>query len=255
MEAGDVLAINQYPRFNLSDLYDGGNRLVDTNFWHTRWEKDEIAFHQLNINLHLQTFWQRLAPSQTEGCVFVPLCGKSRDMVWLAQQGYAVLGVELSPVAVQSFFTENGLMPHVHQVGAFQIWQADLFTLLCGDFFALDRALLKDVMGVYDRASLIALPPDMRKGYVEHLGNILPSPAPLLLVTLEYAQGAMKGPPFSVTEAEVRALYGAHYTIERLYVHDALSDNARFREKGLSYLTEKVYHLHGRAAARNGTIS
>lgn len=234
---------------SLSDLYDDGNTPVDTNFWHTRWEKDEIAFHQHNINLHLQTFWQQLAPSQTGGCVFVPLCGKSRDMVWLAQQGYDVLGVELSPVAVQSFFAETGLMPYVHQDSTFQIWQADRFTLFCGDFFALYRALLQDVVVVYDRASLIAFPPAMRKAYAEHLRDILPTPAPLLLVTLEYAEGAIVGPPFSVTETEVQSLYGDYYAIERLYVHDALSENARFREKGLSYLTEKVYRLQYRAAA------
>jgi thiopurine S-methyltransferase len=224
---------------------------VDTNFWHTRWEKDEIAFHQHNINLHLQTFWQRLAPSQTGGCVFVPLCGKSRDMVWLAQQGYDVLGVELSPVAVQSFFTETGLMPYVHQDSTFQIWQADRFTLLCGDFFAVDRALLQDVVAVYDRASLIAFPPAMRRAYAEHLRDILPTGAPLLLVTLEYAEDAMNGPPFSVTETEVRDLYGDDYAIERIYVHDALSESPRFQQKGLRYLTEKVYRLQCRAGVEN----
>jgi thiopurine S-methyltransferase len=223
---------------------------VDTNFWHTRWEKNEIAFHQHDINVHLQTFWQQLALPQG-GCVFVPLCGKSRDMVWLAQQGYAVLGVELSPVAVQSFFAENGLMPYVHRDITFQSWQADRFRLLCGDFFALSKALLKDIMGVYDRASLIAFPPAMRKAYAEHLRDILPSSASLLLVTLEYAEGAMKGPPFSVTETEVQDLYGAHYAIECLYVHDALSENTRFREKGLRYLTEKVYRLQRKPVAGN----
>jgi thiopurine S-methyltransferase len=228
---------------------------MDTNFWHTRWEKDEIAFHQHNINLHLKTFWQQLAPPQAGGCVFVPLCGKSRDMVWLAQQGYNVLGIELSPVAVQSFFAETELMPYVHQDSTFQIWQADRFTLLCGDFFALDRALLRDVVGVYDRASLIALPPAMREAYAEHLRNVLPTRALLLLVTLEYAEGAMNGPPFSVTETEVRDLYDAHYAIERLYGHDALAENTRFREKGLSYLTEKVYRLQCRTRTAIGNDS
>jgi thiopurine S-methyltransferase len=228
---------------------------VDTEFWHTRWEKDEIAFHQHNINLHLQTFWHRLAPRQTKGCVFVPLCGKSRDMVWLAEQGFDVLGVELSPVAVQSFFAETGLTPYVHQDDAFQIWQADRFTLLCGDFFSLDRSLLHDVVGVYDRASLIALPPASREDYAEQLRNILPNGAPILLVTLEYTEEAMTGPPFSVTETEVRRLYGDHYAIERLYVHDALAENARFREKGLSYLTEKVYRLRLKTANGNDSAS
>jgi thiopurine S-methyltransferase len=214
---------------------------MDPEFWHRRWRKNEIAFHQQEINTHLQQFWNRLG-LQPGDRVFVPLCGKSLDMLWLAGQGQPVLGVEISQVAVESFFRENDLNPQIRQANSFQIWEAELITLLCGDFFALTRADLATVAGVYDRASLIALPPAMRQQYASQLLAILPPKVSVLLVTLEYPQETMQGPPFSVEEAEVRTLYENAYAVERLYVHDALPENPRFQDR-LTRLEEKIYQL------------
>jgi thiopurine S-methyltransferase len=214
---------------------------MDPEFWHRRWRKNEIAFHQQAINTHLQQFWNQLGLKPGER-VCVPLCGKSLDMLWLAGQGQLVLGVEISPLAVESFFRESDLTPRIRQAGLFQCWETDLITLLCGDFFALTRAELATVAGVYDRASLIALPPAMRRQYADHLMAILPPGAGVLLVTLEYPQEAMQGPPFSVAEAEVRALYEPYCEVERLFVHDPLPENPRFQDR-LTRLEEKVYRL------------
>jgi len=220
---------------------------MDPDFWHHRWRKNEIAFHQQDINTHLQHFWNRLELKPNE-CIFVPLCGKSLDLLWLAGQGHPVLGVEISRLAVESFFRENQLNPQIRQAERFEVWQADTFTLLCGDFFALVPADLSDVASVYDRASLIALPPAMRQQYARHLTALLPPSASVLLVTLEYPQDAMQGPPFSVEEPEVKALYENAYDIERLYVHDALPENPRFHDR-LSRLEEKVYLLRPKAVS------
>lgn len=217
---------------------------MEAEFWHTRWQNHQIGFHQQRINPHLQRFWQQLE-LQPHARVFVPLCGKSLDMVWLAEQGHSVLGVELSEVAVHSFFHEQDLTASIRQAGAFQIWEAGLITLLCGDFFALDREMLAEVTGVYDRAALIALPPAMRHTYAAYLIALLPA-APQLLVTLEYCQATMQGPPFAVDEDEVYALYHTHYHIERLDEYDVLAQSPRFRERGLSYLNEKIYYLQPR---------
>ncbi len=214
---------------------------MDPEFWHRRWRKNEIAFHQQETNTHLQQFWNRFG-LQPGDRIFVPLCGKSLDMLWLAGQGQPVLGVEISWVAVASFFRENDLSPQIRQAAPFQSWEADLITLLCGDFFALTRVDLAAVAGVYDRASLIALPPAMRQQYASHLIAILPPQVSVLLVTFEYPQEAMQGPPFSVEEAEVRTLYEQAYAVERLYVHDALPENPRFQDR-LTRLEEKVYRL------------
>lgn len=219
---------------------------MDPDFWHRRWRNNEIAFHQQAINTHLQQFWSGLKLKPNER-IFVPLCGKSLDMLWLAGQGYQVLGVEISPLAVESFFQENGLNPQIRRTERFEVCQADTFTLLLGDFFALVPTDLSDIASVYDRASLIALPPAMRQQYARHLTAILPPSASVLLVTLEYPQEAMQGPPFSVEEPEVQDLYAGAYAIERLYIHDALAENPRFHDR-LSRLEEKVYLLKPKAA-------
>jgi thiopurine S-methyltransferase len=164
-------------------------------------------------------------------------------MIWLAQQQHPVLGVELSAVAVADFFREHQLAPQQMSAGAFEVWETDAIKLLCGDFFALSAADLENVAGVYDRASLIALPPAMRRDYAKHLLGILPPGAPMLLVTLEYPQELMRGPPFCVHEQEVRTLYGEHYAVELLKIYDALPESPRFQDLGLPYFNEKIYCL------------
>ena len=215
---------------------------MNPDFWQERWQKNEIGFHQQEINAHLQDYWPRLGVAAGSQ-VFVPLCGKSRDLLWLRARGHMVLGVELSPIAVRDFFRENALEPHTSHVGAFERCEADGLSILCGDFFNLTAEDLKGVAGVYDRASLIALPPDMRPRYADHLSAILPKGAAILLVTMEYRQTEMNGPPFSVSEDEVRKLYEKHYDVTRLFTKDILAENPRFRERGLSALSEKVYQL------------
>lgn len=215
---------------------------MEPRFWHERWERAEIGFHQQTINLHLQQFWDRLGllPGQR---VFVPLCGKSRDLLWLAGEGYSILGVEISPIAVEAFFQENGLQPRRWQEGGFEVWEQDEIRLLRGDFFALESHHLKGVAGVYDRASLIALPPTMREQYAQKLETLLPAGIQTLLVTLEYDQALVEGPPFAVDEKEVRALYGSAHTVELLYTRDALSEKSRWRDLGLRWLLERAYRL------------
>jgi len=79
---------------------------MDPQFWHERWQRNETGWHQREINAHLQDFWPQLQ-QPAGGRVLVPLCGKSRDLLWLRAQGHAVLGVEISPIAVREFFAEN----------------------------------------------------------------------------------------------------------------------------------------------------
>lgn len=215
---------------------------MKTDFWLERWKNNEIGFHQQQINTHLQDYWGRLDLSASER-VFVPLCGKSRDMLWLRAQGLQVLGVEISPIAVGDFFAENRLTPQTSSHGQYTRWESDQLVILDGDFFDLTPQALKDIAGVYDRASLIAFPLEMRLTYATHLKSILPVTAEILLVTMEYPQDEMQGPPFSVSEQEVIELYHADYRIECLYQLDILAENPRFRQRGLSRLVEKVYHL------------
>jgi thiopurine S-methyltransferase len=221
---------------------------MEPEFWHQRWERTEIGFHQHTINRHLQQYWShlQLAPGQR---IFVPLCGKSRDLLWLASEGYAVLGVEISPVAVAAFFQEHGLHPKRWRDGAFEVWEHDEVRILLGDFFALEPIHVASIAGVYDRASLIALPPAMRERYVHKLDTVLPKDIQTLLLTLEYDQNVLAGPPFVVAEAEVYALFEARYQIELLDTRDALSEESRWRDRGLTWLLEKAYRLTPRLIA------
>jgi len=215
---------------------------MDRNFWHNRWEEGRIGFHQNEVNPYLQRYWPAMGvrPGTT---VFVPLCGKSQDMLWLRDQGYSVVGVEIIPRAVKAFFEENSVTATKRTRGAFTVWESQDITILQGDFFDVSANDVRGIGVVYDRASLIALPPALRQRYAEHLRTILQNDLKVLLVTMDYSQSEMDGPPFAVTEQEVAALYQDHFTIEQLCSEDILAAEPRFQEQGLSALLEKVYIL------------
>jgi thiopurine S-methyltransferase len=80
---------------------------MDANFWHQRWGKNEISFHEGEANAMLVDKFQVLSLPKNSR-VFVPLCGKTRDIAWLLSQGHRVVGVELSKVAIEQLFTDLG---------------------------------------------------------------------------------------------------------------------------------------------------
>lgn len=215
---------------------------MEKEFWLERWQLQEIGFHQGEVNPYLQQYWQQLQ-AERNGTVFVPLCGKSRDMLWLREQGHPVLGVELSPIAVHAFFEENGYIPQHAADARFDSCEADGFRILCGDFFALNQDDLTSVSAVYDRASLVALPPDMRERYARHLSSILPPATRILLVTFDYPQEEMQGPPFAVSAGEVAALYREYAEVRLLAQLDVLAQNPRFQQRGISRLHENIFML------------
>ena len=190
----------------------------------------------------LQKHWPTLA-LPVGSRVFVPLAGKSLDMLWLAERGHRVLGVELSALAVDQFFAENGLTPTLRESRYGTHHVAGNIELICGDAFALDTEALADCVGVYDRAALIALPPPMRERYAAELYAKLPAGCTGLLLTLEYAQAEMAGPPFSVEEAEVRRLYEADWQVTLLDRRDILAMQPDFAAAGLTALGTVVYRL------------
>lgn len=215
---------------------------MDPDLWLDRWRSGRIAFHRSGINATLRERWADLGiPAQAR--VFVPLCGKSRDMAWLRSQGHEVLGVELSPIAARDFFAENGLTPERSAHGPFERWHAGGITILTGDFFELSPADLEGVAGVYDRASLIALPPDLRERYASRMRESLPPGARMLLLTLSYPEDEMTGPPYSVTSAEVRRLYARGFDVTLLAQKDALAENPELRQRGLTKLVEEAYRI------------
>lgn len=215
---------------------------MEEAFWQARWAQGQIGFHLQEVNPYLQQHWPSLsiAPGSQ---VLVPLCGKSLDMAWLAGQDLRVLGVELADRAVEDFFAEQGLQPEVEQQGVLRLYRAAGVEIYCGDFFNVQAEHVAGCTALYDRAALIALPETMRARYVEHLAAILPGNCRGLLVSLEYAQEEMSGPPFSVSQAEIDARLSPYWQIELLARHDVLNENWRFLQRGLSSLHESIYRL------------
>src|SRR5262245_58779604 len=188
---------------------------MDADFWHERWRLNEIGFHQADFNARLIRHWPALNVAKG-GTVFVPLCGKSRDMWWLAHAGYRVIGVELSSLAIETFF-QVARAPYVHRQQSPVSWyEGDGIRIGCGNFFDLTSADLVGTNAVFDRGALVALPGEMRRRYVEHLLNVLPGNVEILLLTLEYDQSRIGGPPFSVLRTEVEALYGSRCSVIRM---------------------------------------
>lgn len=180
-------------------------------FWLSKWENNEIRFHQSSIHPALQKFGKKFRP----GVILVPLCGKSLDMSYLTTIGQKVIGVELSEIACRDFFRENKLTFKEEKVDDFIVFSSHHITLWCGDFFKLPQTEWKKITGVYDRAAIIALPPEVRKRYADEMVRKLPKGAETLLITFEYPQEFMQGPPFSVPESEINDLY-KNFQIEKL---------------------------------------
>ncbi|WP_305907467.1 thiopurine S-methyltransferase [Methylomarinum sp. Ch1-1] len=222
---------------------------MEHEFWHQRWQQNQIGFHQGDINLHLRQQWSKLEVVPNSR-VLVPMCGKSSDMLWLLDQGYRVVGIELSPLAVAAFFSENDLQPTLRQQGEFIAYEIDELAIFCGDFFTLRSVDIGRIDAVYDRAALVALPAKMRLDYAAHMATLLEPNVKILLETFDYLQQEMSGPPFSVPHDEVEKLFHDWCDIELLVSEQILKREVKFKDRGLSQLQEHVYRLVVRESAK-----
>lgn len=209
---------------------------MEADFWHQRWAKNEIGFHEGTANKFLVKHFHIL--SLTPGSfIFIPLCGKTRDIGWLLAQGYHVVGVELSEIAIQQLFAELGMQPNISNRGKVKQYQSHHLTIYVGDLFNLTQTDLEQVDAIYDRAALVAFPQEMRWRYAQHLKSITQN-APQLLICFEYEQSVLAGPPFSVDQDEVKKLYSDTYKITNIETHEVIGGL-----KGLCAATEVVWHL------------
>lgn len=216
------------------------------DFWLKAWEEDRTGFHQDQANKRLVSFWPKLGiPAGAE--VFVPLAGKSLDMLWLHGQGHRVFGVELSIKAVEAFFAENSLAHTRHEsIKGIEFrgsGAAEGLRVLAGDFFKLGPHDLASVGGFYDRASLIAMNDGMRADYAAQLTALMPKAATGLLLTIDYDPERMDGPPFPVPDKVTRALLGEAFEIEELERYSGPERLGNLKERGLDTLMEHVYRL------------
>lgn len=187
---------------------------MDPSFWHQRWEMNEIGFHEGKPNPLLVKHFHELSVAKGRR-IFVPLCGKTQDISWLLSRGYRVAGAELSQLAIEQLFIELGMQPEIATVGSVEQWSANNLDIFVGDIFAVSAKMLGSVDAVYDRAALVALPEDMRNRYTAHLMEIA-NKSPQLVISYEYDQSLMEGPPFSVNNEEVHRHYATTYDLTLL---------------------------------------
>lgn len=219
---------------------DGDNQL-----WLECWRERRTDFHQSEVNPLLSRFWPSLKLVHGSR-VFVPLCGKSLDMIWLAQQGHEVLGVELSPVAVEDFFRENGLQPVKRQAGQFTLWSHGKLGILCGDYFALTADDIGIFDTVYDRAALTALPENVRGLYVAQLGRLVPKSAVVFLLTIEDAAEDATLSQATGVDEEIARLYTAAFEIDLAYVESVFEPDPESPD-AMRRAEYKVYRLSGKS--------
>lgn len=214
----------------------------DNSFWLERWQTGRIGWHRDGVMPLLRTHWPALGPKAGER-VLVPLCGKSLDMLWLREQGQQVLGVELSPIAIDAFFTEHGLALQCDARADGMLHRGDGIAILQADVLQVDAASFADCALVYDRAALIALPAELHGRYVRRVYDPLPQGARGLLITLEYPQAQKAGPPFAVHEDAVRRLLEPQWQVRVLERRDILADEPGFAAAGVTALHTVVYAL------------
>jgi len=210
------------------------------NQWESRWQEGRIGFHLPEVNSYLLRYSDKLLTQNPES-VFVPLCGKTLDLPWLAGRTKKVVGIELVQKAVQDFFKENKLTHSIQQSGKLNLFSSDTIVLFQGDFFDLNKEQTASFDAIYDRASIVAFDQPERERYVNHLMSFLEPGGRILLITLEYDQNQMTGPPFSVPADEIEWLYVPYGVLELLETSDILDE--RFRKKGLDGMLERVFQF------------
>jgi thiopurine S-methyltransferase len=202
---------------------------MENHYWQGRWARGETGWHQKIVESALVAQFSSLKPTR----VLVPLCGKSMDMTWLASRGHEVIGVELSEIACEAYFEENKIpfqkRPSGAQGSEFTVYQGGNVTLFNGNFFNLKATQLGTIGAVYDRAALIALPPNLRVQYAAKVTQLIHHCGPqggtpgtegsfrFLQVVLERTPPDTQGPPFSVSNQELEAHYGRYFEITLLH--------------------------------------
>ena len=207
-------------------------------FWHNRWQTQQIGWHRDAYNDLLTKHWERVGSNKGDQ-VLVPLCGKSLDMLWFASQGHSVVGLEMVEEAIQAFFEENKLDVSRETIHEQIHHTSEPFTIIESDIFNL-KAGLTQADAWYDRAAMIAIPPTMRETYVEQIRQLTKPNAVGLLITFTYPQEEMEGPPFSLSDNEVKELFSNGFEVELLEQID-LTDE---RDRGLSQVKSSVFRIN-----------
>jgi len=213
----------------------------DNHYWLQNWKHNYIPFHKNVVNPLLEQYLPQLQlPSSSH--VLVPLCGKSLDMLWLLNQGYRVIGIEMSNIACEAFFDENKLPITTRKYGGSTIYSSQQIDLYCGDIFALSTNLLPNIAAIYDRAAFIALPPTTRQQYVQHLCQFIAPTGQMLLIVIS-SSDKVQGPPYIVSAKEIEQLFSGRFEIIELVRVNYDKISQHLYDKGYRKCSDIVYHL------------
>ena len=155
---------------------------------------------------------RHLTPDQLSGRnVVVPNCGRSVDMIYLAQHAARVTGTGCTPMQIEQFQEENCL--YMEFDGA--AWRFDSLSLSPVPLCNLPDAQLGTVDIVYDRSAMISTAPDMRGDYLSRIDRLTRPGGRIYLMTVEFSTQRSEG-PYSISAAEVETLFGDRYTVKHL---------------------------------------
>lgn len=209
--------------------------------WAGYWAAGRTGFHRSAIHPMLERFFGDVLDS-ADSRVLVPLCGKTLDLPWLEERASEVVGCEWVAQAISEFFAEQQRIANVQYMGAHRVHKSERLSMVEGDFLTLssDQVGLFDLC--WDRAAMIALPPETRMRYVPHLVSLMKPNARVLLVTYNADKPANSGPPYPVVPSEVEKAYAPFGTVELLEsIHHTPETDERLRAKGLAWVREDVF--------------
>lgn len=213
---------------------------MQSSFWEQRWAAGRIGFHRPDPHPLLLEHGATLASASR---IYVPLCGKSVDLVHLRRAGHTVFGTEVVPLAIAQFFAELGETPVTTAVSPFRRHEAAGITILEGDALALQPTHLGGpVDAAYDRGSLVAVAPVTRQALADSICGVLRPGGRILLITLTYDQTKADGPPWSVSDSEVRRLFAGHGAIT-LLGEQPDTGSPSLRAAGITEFLERAYAI------------
>jgi thiopurine S-methyltransferase len=216
---------------------------MELSYWQSRWQKGNTGWHMDTVYPPLPHLWNQIGMN-SDTRVLVPLCGKSLDLLWLTDHCDTVTGVDISPKALQHVMQKHSESFIKDTSHGFTIYRSDSLVLWEGDFAKLPSDQIPPQNLIYDKASIIALPPEKRQRHAEKMIELSSFNTQILIQIFEYDQNEMNGPPFSVEEQELKRLFGNQFKLKCLHEQSKLEELQKFKQRGLSsHLIEKIFHL------------
>lgn len=210
--------------------------------WLEKWKKKETKFDQMQVNPYLIKY-EKIFESLEGKKIFIPLCGKSIDILWFLTHGAEVIGVEFSEVAIETFLSENNLIYKKVDKHPFIFYHADSLKFICGDLFQLEKNDVGEFDWIYDRASLIALDDMARVQYANKIFQLSSNQSKMFLITLSYGTTTLEPPPYSVTDEEVYSLFSKNFQIATLSKNENMDIMPHLIQAGFPNLNDRVYLL------------